>query len=72
MTRPTRQVDLVTQLQPVDFCFFSKTTPFWIFLKIEIDPANLIKTRWLDQNLKSESWTWPATRPDLKIMGEIS
>jgi hypothetical protein len=30
-----------TRLQPVDFCFFffTKTTPFWIFFKIGIDPA---------------------------------
>jgi len=30
-----------TRLQPVDFCFFffTKTKPFWIFFKIEIDPT---------------------------------
>jgi len=40
------------RLQPVDFCFFffTKTTPFWIFLKIGIDPADLVKTRWPGQN----------------------
>jgi len=31
-----------TRLQPVDFCFcfFTKMTLFWIFLKIGIDPAD--------------------------------
>ena len=41
-----------TRLQPVDFCFcfFTKTTPFWIFFKIEIDPVTRSKpgTRALD------------------------
>jgi hypothetical protein len=32
VTRQTRQVDLATRLQPVDFCFFNKTTSF-LFLK---------------------------------------
>jgi hypothetical protein len=33
MTRQTRQVDLATRLQPVDFCFFNKTTSFLFFKK---------------------------------------
>jgi hypothetical protein len=34
------------------FVFFFKTKmmPFWIFFKIEIDPANPVKIQWPDQN----------------------
>jgi hypothetical protein len=41
-----------TRLQPVDFCFFTKTTPFWIFFKIGIDPAlnTGLKTMNYDKN----------------------
>jgi hypothetical protein len=47
MTRPTRQVDPAKpDKKPVDFCFFfTKTTPFWIFFKIKIDPTEPIKTQ---------------------------
>jgi len=44
------------------FCFFTKTTPFWIFLKIEIDPVTRSKpgTRTLDRtgfkNYDPRSW----------------
>jgi len=38
---------------PLTFVFFTKTTPFWNFFKIEIDPANPVKTRWTGQNPKS-------------------
>jgi hypothetical protein len=51
-------------LQPVDFFFFTKTTPFWIFLKIEIDPADPVKTQWPGQNPEPG----PATGPGLKTL----
>ena len=33
------------RLQPVNFCFFTKTMSFWLFLKIEINLGDLV-IRW--------------------------
>jgi len=53
-----------TQLQLVDFCFFffTKTMPFWIFFKIEIDSADPVKTRWPGQNPEPGPWTEPGLK----------
>ena len=54
---------LKTRLQHVDFCFFYiKMTPFWIFLKIEIDPDDPVKTWWPDQNPEPGPWTGPGLK----------
>jgi hypothetical protein len=54
---------LKTRLQPVDF-FFTKTKSFWFFLIKKLTWA----TRWSGQNLKSGSWTRPATGLGLQTM----
>ena len=76
----TRRVDPVTRQNPVKnpvathwllflfLFFFTKTTSFWIFFKIEIDPADPVKTRWLDQNLEPGPWIGLATGPGLKTL----
>jgi len=48
-----------TRLQPVDFCFFfTKTTPFWIFLKYGM----IRPTRWPGQNPEPGPWTGPSLK----------
>ena len=47
LTRLTRQnpVKNPVATRCLLFFFFTKTTPFWIFFKIEIDPVDPVKTR---------------------------
>jgi hypothetical protein len=47
---------------PLTFFFFTKTTPFWIFFKIGIDPADPAKTRWPGQNPEPGPWTGPGSK----------
>jgi hypothetical protein len=54
MTRSIRRVDPAKPgYNPLIFVFFIKTTPFWIFFKIEIDSADLATWSKLDDLVKT-------------------